>query len=169
MVIWLGSEVMFFGGMFAAYFTLRGGSEDWAGPDVHLATGLAALFTGVLVASSLTMHRAARAGARNDLSGVVRWTGITILLGTLFLGNQVYEWWSLDFTIASHTYGSLFYLMTGFHGLHVLGGVAAMALMVSFLRRAGRVHHGAVEAITWYWHFVDVVWVILFAVLFFVR
>jgi cytochrome c oxidase subunit 3 len=169
MVIWLGSEVMFFGGLFAAYFTLKENTEPWPGEGVHLNVALGALFTLVLVASSFTMHAAAGAAARHNVRGVVRWTAITILLGALFMGNQAYEWSSLEFTIASHPYGSLFYLMTGFHGLHVLGGMAAMALLIPFVRRAGRADHGTVESITYYWHFVDVVWIALFLVIFVVR
>ena len=169
MVIWLGSETMFFGGLFAAYFTLREHSDPWPGPGVHLETTLGALFTLVLVASSLTVHRAARAAERRNLAAVVRWIAVTLLLAALFIGNQAFEWSNLDFTIASHPFGSLFYLMTGFHGLHVLGGMAAMALLVTFIRRSGRVDPGAVESISLYWHFVDVVWLFLFVTIFIVR
>ncbi|MEX2587369.1 MAG: heme-copper oxidase subunit III [Actinomycetota bacterium] len=169
MIIFLGSEVMFFGGMFAAYFTLRAQTPGWPGEGVHLDTVLGLVFTGVLVLSSLTSHQAARAGAAGDVNRLVRWTVITMVLGAAFVGNQAFEWSSLDFTIASHPFGSLFYLMTGFHGLHLLGGLAAMALLVTFVRRSARVHHGAVEAISMYWHFVDVVWVLLFITIFYIR
>ncbi|HEX2052896.1 MAG TPA: cytochrome c oxidase subunit 3 [Actinomycetota bacterium] len=169
MVIWLGSEVMFFGGLFAAYFTLREHSDPWPGEGVHLETTLGILFTLVLIASSVTIHRAGRAGMRHDARGVVRWTAVTLLLAALFIANQAYEWSSLEFSISSHPFGSLFYLMTGFHGLHVLGGMAAMALLIAFIRRSGRVDAGAVESISLYWHFVDVVWILLFVTIFFVR
>ncbi|HVL50251.1 MAG TPA: heme-copper oxidase subunit III [Actinomycetota bacterium] len=169
MIIWLGSEAMFFGGLFAAYFTLKANTEPWPGEGVHLDTTLGVIFTLVLVASSFTIHQAARMSARHDIAGLVRWLVITLVLAALFIGNQAYEWSHLDFTISSHPFGSLFYLMTGFHGLHVLGGMAAMALMVAFVRRAGKVDHGAVESISYYWHFVDVVWILLFITVFFVQ
>jgi cytochrome c oxidase subunit 3 len=169
MVIWLGSEVMFFGGLFAAYFTLRENTQPWPGAGVHLETTLGLVFTLVLVASSVTMHLAAQAAERHNLRAVIKWTGVTIALGTLFLGNQAFEWSNLEFTVSSHPFGSLFYLMTGFHGLHVFGGLVAMALLIAFVRRSGKVDHGPVESITFYWHFVDVVWILLFVTLFFVR
>ena len=169
MVIWLGSEAMFFGGLFAAYFTLRANTRPWHPEGVELNAGQAALFTLVLIASSFTMHLAGRSGERGDYGGLVRWTAITVLLGALFLGNQAYEWSELAFTISSHPFGSVFYLMTGFHGLHVLGGMAAMALLIARVRMAGAADHGSVEAISFYWHFVDVVWVGLFLVIFILR
>ena len=89
----------------------------------------------------------------------MRWTAVTVVLGALFIGNQAYEWSNLAFTISSHPFGSVFYLMTGFHGLHVLGGMAAMALLIARVRLAGRADQGWVEAISYYWHFVDVVWI----------
>jgi cytochrome c oxidase subunit III len=169
MIIWLGSEVMFFGGLFAAYFTLKENTQPWPGEGVHLETTLGAIFTLVLVASSLTMHLASSAAERRNVGGVVRWTSVSMVLGILFLANQAFEWSNLEFTMASHPFGSLFYLMTGFHGLHVAGGILAMALLIAFVRRSGRVEHGPVESITFYWHFVDVVWILLFVTIFFVQ
>ncbi len=169
MVIWLGSEVMFFGGLFAAYFTLKANTRPWPGEGVHLEPTLGAIFTLVLVASSFTIYLAERSAARNNLNGVVRWVMVTLVLGGLFIANQAFEWSNLEFEMSDHAFGSLFYLMTGFHGLHVLGGLAAMALMLAFMRRSGRVEHEPLEAISYYWHFVDVVWILLFITLFFVR
>jgi cytochrome c oxidase subunit 3 len=169
MIIWLGSEVMFFGGLFAAYFTLRANTEPWPGEGVHLEATLGAVFTLVLISSSFTMHLAERSAVRNDLSAVVRWTVITVVLGSLFIANQAFEWANLEFEMSDHAFGSLFYLMTGFHGLHVLGGLMAMCLLLAFMRRSGRVQHDAVEAISYYWHFVDVVWILLFITVFFIH
>lgn len=169
MVIWLGSEVMFFGGLFAAYFTLKANTRPWPGEGVRLEPTLGMIFTLVLVASSFTIVLAERSAARNDMNGVIRWVVVTLILGGLFIANQAFEWSNLDFEMSDHAFGSLFYLMTGFHGLHVLGGLGAMALMLGLMRRSGRVEHGPLEAISYYWHFVDVVWILLFVTLFFVR
>lgn len=169
MVIWLGSETMFFGALFAAYFTLRANTRPWVPAGVELAVARGALFTLVLVASSFTMHLAERAAARGYLKGVKLWTAISIVLGALFLANQAYEWSRLTFTVSSHPFGSVFYLMTGFHGLHVLGGMAAMGLLLARVRLARTVDHGSVGAISLYWHFVDVVWVLLFLTIFVIR
>ncbi|CAN5895730.1 heme-copper oxidase subunit III [soil metagenome] len=168
MIIWLGSEVMFFAGLFAAWFTLKANTEPWPGEGVHLGVTLGAIFTLVLVASSFTIHLAERSAAQNNLSGVIRWLVITLALGALFLANQAFEWSNLEFEMSDHAFGSLFYLMTGFHGLHVAGGLGAMALLLTFMRRSGRVEHGALESISYYWHFVDVVWVLLFITIFIV-
>lgn len=168
-IIWLASETMFFAGLFAAYFTLRAGSARWPPPGTELNTRAGAIFTGVLLASSLTMHAAGRSAARRNMSGLTRWTVITILLAAAFLGNQVVEWTSLPFSVSSHAFGSLFYVMTGFHGLHVLGGMAAMGLLLARVKMAGSVDEATVEAISAYWHFVDVVWVALFITIFIIR
>lgn len=169
MVIWLGSEAMFFGGLFAAYFTLRANTRPWHPEGVELNVVQGALFTLVLIASSFTIHLADRSAERNDYSGLLRWTSITIVLGALFIANQAYEWSNLAFTISSHPFGSVFYLMTGFHGLHVLGGMAAMVLLIARVRMAGATDHSSVDAISYYWHFVDVVWVALFFVIFILK
>ena len=169
MVIWLGSEAMFFGGLFAAYFTLRANTRPWHPEGVELNLAQGALFTLVLISSSFTIHLATKSAERGESKGLLRWTAITILLGALFMANQAYEWSSLAFTISSHPFGSVFYLMTGFHGLHVLGGMASMALLIARVRMAGASDHGWVEALSYYWHFVDVVWVALFFVIFVLR
>ena len=163
-VVWLASELLFFAGLFAAYFTLRTNATGaWPPVDVELETVPAALFTLVLVASSLTVHRAARAAETGDTGGVRVWLVVTLLLAALFLGNQAREWASAGFSASSHAYGSAFFVMTGFHGLHVVGGMVAMAVV---LVRADR---PAVEVVTAYWHLVDVVWLAMFATLFGIR
>jgi cytochrome c oxidase subunit 3 len=170
-VVWLASELMFFSGLFAAYFTIRASVDDWPPADVELGTLRAGIFTLLLVASSFTMqlaHRAAEDGKRRD---VQRWLAATLLLGTVFLANQGLEYAANDFSIDSHAYGSVYYLMTGLHGLHVLGGLLAMLLLLA--RATSEPDLGpqepAIAVVGYYWHFVDVVWIGLFATLFFVR
>jgi cytochrome c oxidase subunit 3 len=167
-VVWLSSELMFFSGLFAAWFTLRASTSPWPPVGVELAKGRTAVATAVLVASSLTMHGAVKAGERDDRRGAIRWLAFTALLGALFLTNQAIEYHDAAFSISSHAYGSAFYLMTGFHGLHVLGGLLFMgAIAAAIGGRTSKVPAAsAVEVCGYYWHFVDVVWVAMFATIY---
>lgn len=171
-VVWLASELMFFAGLFAAYFTLRAqAAGPWPPDDVELETGVAAFFTVVLVASSGTIQLATGALQRGRVEAYRAWAAVTMVLAVSFLANQAREWAAADFSASSHGYGSAFFVMTGFHGLHVLGGVVAMAVLLgrSGLPGFGRGDVPSTDVVTYYWHFVDVVWVALFATLFFVR
>jgi cytochrome c oxidase subunit 3 len=168
MVVWLASELMFFAGLFAAWFALRGQNDPWQPEGVELETLRTALATAVLVASSLTLHageRAAHAGDRRRAGG---WVLITAALGLAFLANQALEYAGLDFSVSDHAYGTLFYTLTGFHGLHVLGGIALM--LVVLLVGTGRGTRAPLdESLTvtaYYWHFVDAVWVAMFATIY---
>jgi cytochrome c oxidase subunit 3 len=163
-VVWLASELMFFAGLFAAWFTLRANAEVWPPEDAELEVARTFVATLVLVASSGTMHQAAGAAHRGDRRGAVRWLGITAALGAAFLANTAAEWVAADFGIDSHAYGSIFYLLTGFHGLHVLGGILFMGAIAGAVAGESRAPAGpTVEVCAAYWHFVDVVWVALFA------
>jgi cytochrome c oxidase subunit III len=170
-VVWLASELMFFGGLFAAYFTLRAETAVWPPSDVTLETGFSAVFTVVLIVSSGTIHMAGKALERGDRAGVQRWIVITFLLGGLFLANQIREFLVNDFSISSHAYGSIYYLMTGFHGLHVAAGLILLLIGLTMVVNAGTLERRtpAVESVTYYWHFVDVVWVGLFTTIFLIR
>ena len=171
-IVWLASELMFFSGLFAAYFTLRATSrEPWPPEGVELETSLAALFTTLLLASSGTIQLAVRALTAGDKRRFVRWLVVTMVLALLFLANQGREWWAADFWVNTHAFGSAFFVMTGFHGLHVAGGVAAMGVLLGRASgpRFGAGDAPAVEVVSFYWHFVDVVWVALFATLFILR
>jgi len=170
-VVWLASELMFFGGLFAAYFTLRSETAVWPPSDVTLDTTFSAIFTVVLIASSGTIHLAGKALERGDRAGVQRWIVITFVLGGLFLANQIREFLTNDFSISSHAYGSIYYLMTGFHGLHVAAGLVLMLIALAMVVNAGTLARRtpAVESVTYYWHFVDVVWVGLFTTIFLIR
>src|SRR6478672_3010243 len=163
-VLWLASELMFFSGLFAAYFTLRATDTPWPPADVELATGRTAVATVILVVSSFTMHLAVRAAEHDRRTSSARWLAVTALLGLAFLSNQVLEYVDAPFTISSHAYGSIFYLMTGFHGLHVIGGLLFMAAVAAtILGRTSRAPaHATVQVCAYYWHFVDVVWVAMF-------
>jgi cytochrome c oxidase subunit III len=170
-VVWLASELMFFGGLFAAYFTLRAEAKEWPPPGVELETLTSAIATVLLIASSGTMHLAVRSRERGDRTAMLRWLVLTLALGAVFLANQGREFLVLDFQVSSNSYGSIYYLMTGFHGLHVLAGLVLMLVALAIatgpgpLARRGPV----VESIGYYWHFVDVVWIGLFTTIFVIR
>ena len=170
--MWLASELMFFSGLFAAYFTLRAASRDpWPPEGVHLEVELAAAFTGLLVLSSGTMQLAVRALERDDRAAFRRWIVVTVLLAVAFLANQGREWTEATFDLGDHAFGSSFFVMTGFHGLHVTGGVVAMFLLLGRAAspRFGKADVPAAEVVSYYWHFVDVVWILMFATLFLLK
>jgi cytochrome c oxidase subunit 3 len=169
MVLFIASEVMFFGGLFAMYFNVRADAKVWppAGLEELRAT-LPAIFTCILVLSSVTMHLGVLAIRRGNTKALARWVGITLLLGVIFLCGQIYDYAHLEFTIRDGVYGSSFYTLTGFHGAHVFGG--AIYLFIVLIRtmtgQFSKAHHAAVEGASMYWHFVDVVWIALFFTLY---
>jgi len=164
------SEVMLFGALFAAYFVIRGAGPGWppAGHVERPELVLPGFNTLLLVTSSVTMQLAVRSARVGDRSRLLRWLGLTLLLGAIFIGIQGYEFSSNGFGLDAGTFGSTFYILTGFHGAHVLAG-AALIGVVANRARLGLVtaeHHTAVEATSYYWHFVDVVWIFLFSTLY---
>jgi cytochrome c oxidase subunit III len=170
-IVWLGSELMFFGGLFAAYFTLRSLAESWPPPGIRLETGPVTIFTIVLVLSSGTMHVAHGALAAGDTRRLRVWLAATLVLGALFVANQAREFATLEYSISTGAYGSIYYLMVGFHALHVAGGLALLALTLA-RTSGGRVAErdaDMVEATSYYWHFVDVVWIGMFTTIFVLR
>jgi cytochrome c oxidase subunit 3 len=164
------SEVMLFGALFAAYFVIRGESPGWppSGQVERPELVLPAFNTLLLVSSSVTMQLAVRSARRGSRSRLLRWLGLTLLLGGVFVAIQGYEFATNGFGLDSGTFGSTFYILTGFHGAHVLAGVALIAVVAN-RARLGLVsaeNHTAVEAISYYWHFVDLVWIFLFSTLY---
>ena len=186
-IVWLASELMFFAGLFAMYFSIRSSvPAEWAAQTPKLNLTFAAINTTVLVLSSVTCQmgvwaaerfQPARAGGRLQVGlwGMNEWITLTYLMGAFFIGGQIYEYAGLvreGLTISSSPYGSVFYLTTGFHGLHVIGGLIAFLLLLGRSFSAKRFgHHEATTAIvtSYYWHFVDVVWIALFAVIYLLR
>jgi len=170
-VVWLASELMFFGALFAAYFTLRAEASVWPPDDVTLETMVAAIATAILISSSGTIHLAGRALARDNAAAARWWLLVTLALGAVFLANVIREFLVLDFQISSNSYGSMYYLMTGFHGLHVTAGLVLLVIGAVLVSGPGplRRREAPVESITYYWHFVDVVWIALFTTLFIIR
>jgi cytochrome c oxidase subunit 3 len=170
-VVWLASELMFFAGLFAAYFTLRSENDPWPPDHVELPTVRAGIFTLVLVISSFTMHGAVVAAKRHDKRVALRWLALTWLLGAIFLLNQGLEYAASEFTMSTDAYGSIFFLMTGFHGLHVLGGLAFMVAVAGIVagRRSRAPAESVIDMSSYYWHFVDVVWVAMFTTIYIIR
>lgn len=175
-IVWLSSELMFFAGLFAMYFTLRAvNPELWEQETQLLAVPFASVNTTILVLSSVTCQLGVFAAERGDVKGLRRWFIITFLMGSVFIGGQIYEYAELvhkGLTLSSNAYGSAFYLTTGFHGLHVVGGLIAFLLVLATTYVAKRfTHQQATRAIvtSYYWHFVDVVWIALFFMIYILR
>ena len=175
MMLFIASELMFFGSLFGAYFTIRAASEPWPPTGTpEIAVLRTAFFSAFLIASSVTIQRAVTALGSDDIRAATRWLAVTIGLGVIFLGGQAWEYSELfaeGFDISSNQFATLFFTMTGFHGLHVAGGLIAIAIVFASAR-AGRLsaaHHGPAEAVSYYWHFVDVVWIFLFVTLYVLR
>ena len=185
-IVWLGSEVMFFAGLFAIYFTLRSTSPElWAHRTELLNVPYALVNTIILVLSSVTCQMGVFAAERLQPYstkkrgmlgwGMVEWFWLTFALGAIFVTGQVWEYATLvaeGMPISADSYASAFYITTGFHALHVTGGLIAFLLTIG---RAYAVknfrHKEATTAIvvSYYWHFVDVVWIALFAVIYFLK
>jgi len=173
MVLFIASEVMLFGGLFAGYFFMRNQAEVWPPAEIEhpLNATIGGLLTAILVISGVVGHFGV-VGAKNGRYGLFM-LGMAgaIILGTIFIIGQAIEWFTLmdeGLTAGSGVYGSSFYVMTGFHGAHVIAGLAM--LLVVFVRAFWRdftpTRHLFVDAGMLYWHFVDIVWVILYIVLY---
>ena len=181
-IVWLASEVMFFAGLFAMYFSLRANApEIWANDTQILDVGFALINTLILVASSFTAQFGVFAAERMQPRatgkspakwGLVEWFFISYVLGAIFVAGQVLEYATLvseGVSISSNSYGSAFYITTGFHALHVTGGLIAFLLFIGRTYAAKKFGHaeatGAI-VVSYYWHFVDVVWIGLFLIIY---
>jgi cytochrome c oxidase subunit 3 len=170
-MIWLGSELMFFSSLFATYYTLRAHDAVWPPPGTKLDWVQGLIFSAVLIASSPTYQFGVWAIERNDRRKARVWVIISFVLGAAFLGNTLYEWHDfLSKGFAPHTnaYWSLFFVMTGIHGLHVLLGLVVMVFLLGRMKGPGG-DPGEVnvyQAVGYYWHFVDLMWIAIFGSLF---
>ncbi|GAA2181829.1 heme-copper oxidase subunit III [Leucobacter tardus] len=181
-IVWLGSEVMFFAGLFAIYFTLRAmNPELWAEQVEKHNFTFALINTLILVASSFTCQagvfaaergqpRATGASPRNW--GTVEWFYLTFFMGAVFVSGQVWEYATFvseGITLPSDPYGSAFYMTTGFHGIHVALGLIAFLLVIGRIyavKNFGHKEETSAIVVSYYWHFVDIVWIILFFVIY---
>ncbi len=186
-VVWLSSELMFFAGLFAMYFTLRStSSELWAMETEKLNVPFALINTIILVSSSFSCQfgvfaaerlQPRRTGGVFALGrwGMVEWFLLTFVMGAIFVSVQAYEYAELvseGVALSSNAFGSAFYITTGFHGIHVIGGLIAFLFIIgrAFIARQFG-HFEATSAIvtSYYWHFVDVVWIGLFIIIYFLQ
>lgn len=173
MWIFLCSDAMSFAGLLAAYGAVRLGSSDWPNPAQILDVPLTAVNTFILICSSVTMVKALSAIRHGNRKGLLLWLAGTILGGSTFLGIQAYEWTHLiheGLTIqgnpfgVSTLFGATFYILTGFHGCHVLSGVTYLLCIFIKGARGGYSpeHNSPVEIAGLYWHFVDLIWILVF-------
>jgi cytochrome c oxidase subunit III len=166
MILFVASEAMFFAAFFGGFFTIKANEPVWPPPGIQLKIDVATILTVILVTSSVCVQIAMRAIRGGAPRRATLWLGITIGLGIAFLALQVYDYSQLGFGLKDGVFGTLFYVMTGIHMAHVVGGVVFLALVFSQLVR-GRVtreHHDPLAAGAIYWDFVDVVWLCLFTV-----
>ena len=192
-IIWLSSELMFFAALFAAYYTIRSVSpEVWNADPTHLNVPFASVNTTILVLSSLTCQLGVFAAERGQVGrkgavfnvaqwGLREWFVLTYIMGAIFIAGQATEYASLiqegiklnsGVLGPNDPYGTVFYLTTGFHGLHVTGGLIAFLFVLGRTYVARKfTHEQAVSAIvvSYYWHFVDVVWIGLFATIYLIK
>jgi cytochrome c oxidase subunit 3 len=175
-IVWLASELMFFAGLFAMYFTSRArATEGWPPEPTELNVPYALVFTLILVLSSVTCQYGVFAAEIGNVYGLRRWFTITFAMGLTFVLGQANEYRNLimnhDTTIASSTYGSVFYLTTGFHALHVIGGLVAFVFVLirSTMGRFTPAQATSAIVVSYYWHFVDVVWVGLFITIYLIK
>lgn len=178
MWMFIAQDGMSFGGLLFAYGVLRTSAAEWPVPAEVLGIGLTALATFLLICSSLTMVFAVLAAQEKNQAALVRWLSVTIACGIAFLGIQAYEYTHLvhsgiGFANSSfqgesinNLFGTTFYAVTGFHGLHVLSGVIYMTLILRGARQGkytqGGTSYSPVELVGLFWHFVDLVWILVF-------
>ena len=185
-IVWLASELMFFAALFAMYFTIRSVVPDmWAAETPKLEVPFTLVNTSILVLSSVTcqigVHHAEHFKPRRPEGkglfaigqwGMIEWYFLSFVLGSIFVGGQVMEYATLvseGVAINSNAYGSVFYMTTGFHGLHVIGGLIAFLFVIGRAYGAKRFGHREstfAVCVSYYWHFVDIVWVALFAIIY---
>lgn len=187
-IVWLSSELMFFAALFAMYFTVRqvSGPAVWLESTEILNIPFSSFNTTVLVLSSVSCQfgvfaaerfQPRRSGSLLQFNkwGMREWFALTFLMGAFFVGGQVYEYAHLaieGITLSGSAYGSVFYITTGFHGMHVTGGLIAFLFVLiraSYAKKYGHDQATTAIVVSYYWHFVDVVWIALFASIYLIK
>jgi cytochrome c oxidase subunit 3 len=174
-IVWLSSELMFFAALFAMYFAIRAADYDqWERHTEVLNLPYATTFTVILVLSSVTCQLGVFAAEKGDVHSLRRWFTITFVMGLIFVLGQVNEYVTLvheGVKINADGYGSMFYLTTGFHGLHVTGGLIAFIIYMirTTMGRFTPAQATSAIVVSYYWHFVDIVWIGLFATIYLIK
>ncbi|MFC7548364.1 heme-copper oxidase subunit III [Plantactinospora sp. GCM10030261] len=174
-IVWLSSELMFFAALFAMYFSIRAAApEQWAEHTEHLNIPYATTFTVILVLSSVTCQLGVFAAEKGDVFALRRWFAITFVMGLVFVLGQLNEYRELvheGIKINGDGYGSMFYLTTGFHGLHVTGGLVAFIIFMirTTMGRFTPAQATSAIVVSYYWHFVDVVWIALYGMIYWLQ
>jgi cytochrome c oxidase subunit 3/cytochrome o ubiquinol oxidase subunit 3 len=174
MICFLVSEVALFGTLIVTYIFYLGRDVIGPTPAQALSLSLVVWTTACLLASSATIHVADRTLGRGNQRGFIRWWMATIVLGAVFLVGTAFEWHDLIFrrhlTISTNLFGTTYFTLVGLHALHVTGGVTLMLILLGLAVacRVADAHQGAVGLVSWYWHFVDGVWVVVFTVVYLV-
>jgi cytochrome c oxidase subunit 3 len=169
LLTFLISESLMFGGFFATYLFFRGTTPVWPPEGTEVELLVPTINTIILVSSSFVIHFGDVAIKKNNVAGMQRWYKITAIMGALFLLGQVYEYLTLGYGMTANIFANCFYIMTGFHGLHVFVG---LLLILGVLKRSQRpghysaTKHTGIEMAEIYWHFVDIIWIVLFSLLY---
>ncbi|NWF59343.1 MAG: heme-copper oxidase subunit III [Fischerella sp.] len=170
LIVFLIAEGMIFMGLFGAYLAFRSTLPAWppeGTPELELL--LPGINTINLISSSFVIHNADTAIKKNNVRGMQMWFAITAVMGIIFLAGQLYEYYHLEFGLTTNLFASAFFVLTGFHGLHVTIGVLAILAVLWRSLKPGhysKEKHFGIEAAEIYWHFVDVIWIILFGLLY---
>ena len=174
-IVWLSSELMFFAALFAMFFSIRASAPElWEKHTEALAIPYATTFTVILVASSITCQLGVFAAEKGDVHSLRRWFAITFVMGLIFVLGQANEYGALGgegVKINEDGYGSMFYLTTGFHGLHVAGGLVAFLIFMirTTMGRFTPAQATSAIVVSYYWHFVDVVWIALYGMIYWLQ
>jgi cytochrome c oxidase subunit 3 len=173
MVLFIASEIMLFAGLLAGYWFVRSQASEWppAGTEHTLGKGLGAILTLVLISSSVAAHAGIIGIQKNNRPMFRAGIALAMILGTIFIGGQIYEWFELmdhGLNATSGVYGSSFYVITGFHGAHVIAGLLMLAVVMlrAIWNDFTPARHLFAETAVMYWHFVDVVWIFVFTILY---
>jgi len=172
MWIFLAGDAMSFGALLCAYGALRATSADWPRPSSVLGIGLTAFMTFLLICSSVTMVKGLSAIKHNDRAGARNFLALTVLGGAMFLGMQAFEWTHLireglgltGNPWGASLFGTTFFLTTGFHGCHVFGGVVYLSIITLQIAsgKYSATNYNPIEIAGLYWHFVDLIWILVF-------
>ncbi|AFY50411.1 heme/copper-type cytochrome/quinol oxidase, subunit 3 [Nostoc sp. PCC 7524] len=169
LLTFLISESLMFGGFFATYLFFRGTTDVWPPEGTEVELFVPAINTAILVSSSFVIHFGDMAIKQNCVWGMRFWYFLTAIMGAAFLAGQVYEYQNLGYGLTTNVFANCFYIMTGFHGLHVFVGLLLILGVLWRSRRSGHysaTKHTGIEMAEIYWHFVDIIWIVLFTLVY---